>query len=167
MIVLALGDHLSLTVSTLGISTPRARSPVRSASEPRASSQPPPGTKSVQFNLTPSSDPSSPDKIRKRRQRSSHNNYDSDYDSETSTLLDQDRHDRRHHSRKSSHDDHDRFPSPAPSDETVELPERFDERGRPIPESGEDQLTNNIHDLLGGWLGGSGSDEKGERRRRS
>ena len=142
---------------------------MRPVAEARASSQPPATSKTVQFDLSPSSsDPNSPDKIRKRRHRSSNNDHDNEYDSDSSTLLDHDRHDRhnrRHHHEKSSHHDRGRSPSPAHSDSTVDLPERFDEDGRPLEHSGEDPLVHTIQDLIGGFLGG-GDGHGGRRRRR-
>jgi hypothetical protein len=44
----------------------------------------------------------------------------------------------------------DRIASPADSDATVELPARFDEKGRKKPESGQDPLADKIEDILAG-----------------
>ena len=87
----------------------------------------------------------------------------------------QERRHRRH--RQSSSDS--RTPSPAESDSTVDLPERFDQRGRRLPENDEDPLTKGIQDLLSGkgslskalqsfGIGGSSDDNSdgGRRRRR-
>lgn len=87
---------------------------------------------------------------------------------------------RRHDRRRASQTDISRSPSPAPSDTTIDLPERFDRYGRRIPERGEDPLADKIEDLLSGkgaagkflekltgaFGGGSDEDGDGGRRRR-
>jgi hypothetical protein len=40
--------------------------------------------------------------------------------------------------------------SPAPSDETVDLPERFDKNGRKKPEPGEDPIADRLDNILAG-----------------
>ncbi|KAL8772162.1 MAG: hypothetical protein Q9209_002597 [Squamulea sp. 1 TL-2023] len=179
-----------------GLNTPRAFSPHHSGDRHRSSSQPP--AKSVQFNLdTPdTSRPSSPEHIRKRRQRSSTNerdpyhndSIDNDYSSfsdnpstgrqsnhSASSSSRPQRHRHHHHHRRqdsapsaSSNPNSSantlvnsaRSPSPAHSDATIDLPRRFDEKGRKIPERGEDPLADTIEGLLGG-SGGLGKLMKG------
>ena len=174
-----------------GISTPRAQSPSRRPPlQRRATSQPPP-TKSVKFNLSPSSSgPDSPTQIRNRRERggsSKQSNHDGGYDSEDSPRHDRHRqrdgpdHDRpRKHRHRRASVDNPRDPSPTSSDSTVDLPPRFDKRGKPIPQTDEDQdpLTEKIQDLFSGKgsvgkflqsLGGGSEDDgdrDGRRRRR-
>ena len=176
-------QNISLMQVAVGVNTPRAQSPSRPGLQRRASSQPPPTTKTVQFALDtpPSSGPSSPKQIRKRRQHGSSSKYSQHdgYDSEDgpSSHKDKSRSGRHRHGHSSS-DDQPRSSSPAGSDSTVELPERFDERGRPIPQQDDDPMAH-IEELLGGGgsfgrllqnfgLGG-GSDDGGrdrDRRRR-
>ena len=168
----------------IGISTPRAQSPSRPrpSLQRRASSQPPP-TKSVKFNLTPSSpaEPDSPTQIRNRRERAAgssskhQSHHDGGYDSEDSPRQEKKGHSRRHR-RASTDNARDR--SPTSSDSTIDLPDRFDKRGKRIPEQGEgDPLTDKIQELFGGSgsvgkflqsLSGGGSDDNddGDRRRR-
>ena len=145
-------ENRLLTECLSGLNTPHAPSPP-SMPHPRASSQPPPHNKSVQFANLPSTSPASPEQSRNRRQRESkEDTYDS-YDSESS--LGRDRHHRSKRSKrhqKSYHDD-SRSPSPAHSDETIDLPERFDEYGRPTKSEREqemDPLAAKIEDLLSG-----------------
>lgn len=87
-----------------------------------------------------------------------------------------------HRSHRSSRDHasvYDRPSSPAGSDATVELPDRFDEEGRKKPERGEDVVADILEDFLSGkGLGGKyinrifgGTDDdaegsSGRRRRR-
>ncbi|KAI4172162.1 MAG: hypothetical protein LQ343_003722 [Gyalolechia ehrenbergii] len=163
-----------------GLNTPLPRSPQDGRSQSRSASQPP--SKSVQFNLgTPdSSSPSSPEHIRKRRQRKGNhdkNQYSDDYSSFS------DNPSTSHHSAPSSnsrphaHRQHRhhyepppsapsnpnssantlvnsaRSPSPTLSEATIDLPPRFDEKGRKIPEKGEDPLADKIENLFGGGGG--------------
>ena len=89
----------------------------------------------------------------------------------------------RHHRSRRSYDRHEesRSPSPAHSDETIDLPERFDESGRKKPERGEDPIAEKIEEFLSGkgsagklfknltdgLLGGGNADvDKSSRRRR-
>ncbi|KAL8728323.1 MAG: hypothetical protein Q9166_005466 [cf. Caloplaca sp. 2 TL-2023] len=178
-----------------GLTTPRAFSPQSSGDRHRSSSQPP--FKSVQFNLdTPdTSSPSSPEHIRKRRQRTgSHdrdqyrddsiNNEYSSFSDNPSTSHPSNRsassssrphkHRHHHHHRQESAPSASsnpnssantlvnsaRSPSPAKSDTTIDLPQRFDEKGRRIPEKGEDPLADTIEGLLSGG-GGIGKFMKG------
>lgn len=132
--------------------------PSRPGLQRRASSQPPPRTKTVQFALDspPSSRANSPTQIRKRRQQSSsskssrHDGRASEED-DSSSRKENPHSGRRHHHRSSS-DDQLRSSSPGDSDSTVELPERFDERGRSLPQHDDDPMAH-IEKLLGG--GGS------------
>ena len=82
-------------------------------------------------------------------------------------------HRRRHHHPRHDHDPHHpvvpsnssantlvnsasaRSPSPAQSDATEDLPQRFDNKGRRIPEKGEDPLADKVEQLLSGGGGGS------------
>ena len=143
----------------------------------------------MQFNLdTPdTSSPSSPQHIRKRRQRngnSDKNQYTDDYssfsDDPSTSHFSSSRPHGHHKHRHRHHDDPPppqsapsnpnssantlvnsaRSPSPTPSDATVDLPQRFDEKGRRIPEKDEDPLADKIEDLLGG-RGGFGKFMKG------
>ena len=171
--------HRMLTPTASGLKTPRAQSP---SAHQRSSSQPPP--KSVHFDTTPSSSvPSSPAQIRQRRERTGtsrhHDGYESEGGSsprhkpsrnnETHTAR---RHDRHHHSISDT-----RNPSPTESDSTVDLPARFDERGRRILGPEEDPLAERIQELLNGrgsvsrtlqsfgLVGGGSDDSDGNRRR--
>ncbi|KAL9103304.1 MAG: hypothetical protein Q9163_001646 [Psora crenata] len=178
-----------------GVITPRAASPItnttansRPALQRRATSQPPPRTK-VRFNLSPQSDsptsptPSSPTKIRQRRQRASASSnashHSSGYDSDDVNSRHRDsgrRHRRSDKARKDS-----RSPSPASSNSTIDLPERFDKYGRPLPGTGENDFADKFQEILEGkgsmgrllksWgLAGDGSNdddgENGGRKRR-
>ncbi|KAL8692217.1 MAG: hypothetical protein Q9218_002717 [Villophora microphyllina] len=185
-----------------GLNTPRALSPQEpSGGQPRSSSQPP--SKSVQFNLdTPdTSSPSSPEHIRKRRQRNHDRDdgiddeYSSSFSEDPSTSRSSSRphkHHHKHHLRQTPAPTSNpnssantlvnsaRSPSPAQSDATVDLPERFDAKGRRIPEKGEDPIADTVGELLGGggglgkfmksFLGGEddplGDGGKKSRRRR-
>ncbi|KAL6714705.1 hypothetical protein ACLMJK_008130 [Lecanora helva] len=184
-----------------GVNTPRAQSPSRPPLQRRATSQPPPATKSVKFNLSPTSStgsgPDSPTQIRNRRERASsgsskhshHHHHDGGYDSEDSSRHNDrsQRHDedrsKRRHCRASVDNPRARDHSPTSSDSTIDLPDRFDKRGRPIPnqrDDDDDPLAGKIQDLLSGkggvgrFLqslsgGGSGESEGGDgdgRRRR-
>ena len=171
----------SLTKIPTGVNTPRAQSPSRPTLQRRASSQPPPTTKTVQFALDtpPSSGSDSPKQIRKRRQHASsskHTQHDG-YNSEdgSASRKNKSRSGRRRH-RHSSGDDHPGSSSPAESDSTVELPERFDERGQPLPPQDDDPMAH-IEELLGGrgsvgrllenfGLGGGSDDGDRDRDRR-
>lgn len=82
----------------------------------------------------------------------------------------------RHHRRRVSHNDVQRSPSPAPSDATVDLPDRFDKYGRRKPERGEDPLADQIEEIFAGkgtagkifnsLAGALGVDDGGNRERR-
>ena len=161
-------------MTTIGISTPRAQSPSRPRPRPplqrRASSQPPP-TKSVKFNLGPSSPRSDSPTHRNRHERagsSKQSRHDGGYDSEDAPR--KNKSSRRH--RRASTDDNARAPSPTSSDSTVDLPNRFDTRGRRITEHGEDPVTDRIQELFGGsgsvgkflqsLTGGGGDDDDSE-----
>ena len=145
----------------------------------RASSQPPPRTKTVQFALDspPVSRANSPTQIRKRRQQSSsskhsrHDGHASEED-DSSSRKDNSHSDRRNH-HGSSGDDQLRSSSPGDSDSTVDLPERFDERGRSLPQHDDDPMAH-IEELLSGrgsvgrllqtiGLGGESDDGDGNR----
>ena len=185
-------DHLWLTRSpSTGIETSRAVSPIttttaansRPALQRRATSQPPPRSK-VRFNLSPQSDsptssgPSSPTKIRQRRQRSSVSNnashHESGYGSDDVNNHSRDTDSRRRH-RSDKAPEEARSPSPASSASTVDLPERFDKYGRPLPERGENDFADRFQEILEGkgsmgrllrnWgLTGSGNNNDDEQR---
>lgn len=161
------GSMADLTLS--GVKTPRAASPApRPGLTRRATSQPPPATKSVQFALDspPSPAPSSPKRKGKSRQRanSSNDKHDKEYSSDASVTSDRD--DRTYRRRP-----RERPPSPTSSDSTEDLPARFDDRGRKMGEEDDDNpLFNKIDEFLGGkgstgkileslGLGGGGSDD--------
>ena len=163
-----------LTMLKLGINPPRAPSP---SALHRASSTPAPHNKSVQFASDTSSE-ESPNRHRRRRRRSAKAESYGTSDSDRSS--DDGRHRRNKRSGGRSHVQ--REPSPAQSDETIDLPERFDEHGRLKPERGEDPIADKIEDFLAGkgsagklfknltdGLLGGGSKEKdrddGRRRR--
>lgn len=156
------------------------------------------------------SSPSPPEHIRKRRQRNGNhdkNNYNDDYSSfsddpstsyQSATSSSSRSHGNRKHRHHHRHDPPPAAPSnpdsstntlvnsarsssPANSDSTIDLPQRFDEKGRKIPEEGEDPLVDMAQNLLGegggfskflkGFLGGEDDplgdgDKKGRRRRR-
>ncbi len=191
----ALNERIGLTHYDAGLNTPRAFSPHGSGDRQRSSSQPP--SKSVQFNLdTPdTSSPSSPEHIRRRRQRAGTHDkdryHDDNIDNEFSSFSDnpskshQSNHSASSSSRPHRHHQHRprrqesapsassnpnssantlvnpaRPPSPAHSDSTIDLPQRFDEKGRKIPERGEDPLADTIESLIGGG-GGIGKFMKG------
>ena len=149
---------------TLGLRTPRNPSP---NARTRASSQPALSRKSVQFD---DSVPDLSQRSRNRRRRSSRNDTDS-YDSESSL-------DDRRNRRSGRHRVDSRSPSPASSEETIDLPDRFDQNGRRKAEKGDDPIAEKIQEILSGkgsagkifknitdgLLGGDG--DKGSRRRR-
>lgn len=132
-------------------------------SQPRASSQPPPVSKSVQFDLNPQSfssdsldpvptspenppkSPRKPSGIRPRSNSNSiHNRVSTPAPTENSRSR---RYNHRHHA---PHTNTSRSPSPAPSDATLDLPPRFDKYGRPIVQTGEDPLADAVEGLLAG-----------------
>lgn len=179
----------ALSFLSLGLSAPRV--PAQAVSQPRASSQPPPATKSVQFDLDSDSSSVSPfaspgsekTRIRHRQSGGLENHSYSTNNSEIplSATNDSPRsRRRRHHRRRASQTDISRSPSPAHSDSTIDLPERFDQYGRRIPERGEDPLADKIEDLFSGkgaagmllekltgaFGGGSDGDGDGGKRRR-
>ena len=159
-----------LTLVCLGLNTPRGPSP---RGHERATSQPAPN-KSVQFDFDQNSSNGSPDRNRHRRHRNARDDYDS-YESESSI-------DHGHRSNRQSRHHHDepRSPSPAPSDETIDLPARFDEKGRRKPEKGEDPIAEKIEEFLAGkgsagklfknltdgLLGGGAKEKEKDRDRR-
>ena len=170
-LLLGTKDLVLLTAHALGLRTPRGSPPRTHA---RASSQPASSSKSVQFDP---SVPDTPQQIRNRRRHDAKNERQDAYDSESSVD------DRRHHRSRGSRDRHEesRSPSPAHSDETIDLPERFDENGRRKPERSEDPIADKIEEFLSGkgsagklfknltdgLLGGGNADaDKGSRRRR-
>ena len=160
-----------------GLNVPRALSGSRPTARTRASSQPAPHTKSVQFDLG-TSVPNTPAQIRKRRERTGPNHHhDAAHDSENS--YGSDRH-RRSRQRRYHSDDESRSPSPAGSDETIVLPDRFDPEGRRKPEmggseKGENPLIETLDGLFGGkvpvkklidsFFGSNDSESDGERDR--
>lgn len=132
-------------------------------SQQRAFSQPAPVSKSVQFDLKPqsfSSDsldpvPTSPENhsksarkpsgIRPRsKSNSNHNGVSTPAPAENS------RSPPYNHRQHAVHTNPSRSPSPAPSDATLDLPQRFDKYGRPIVQTGEDPLADAIEGLLAG-----------------
>lgn len=174
----------ALSFLMLGLNTPRVPAPT--APQPRASSQPPPATKSVQFDLgsdsSSISSAASPsfEKNRKGHHQSSggENHQHSTKGSNSSPFAANDS--PRLHRRRASQSDLFRSPSPTPSDATIDMPERFDQYGRRKPERGEDPLADTIDDLFlgngavgkflnnltGAFGGGNGEDGDGGRRRR-
>jgi hypothetical protein len=128
----------------------------------------------------PPSGPPSPDehRHRRRRRRAAPESDPTDTETETETEIKQHRHrrrrererqrdreedddhdqdrdrDRRRH-RSSRHDNGDRVPSPAGSDDTIDMPDRFDRHGRKKAEKGEDPIADKIEEFLTGD-GGAG-----------
>lgn len=101
----------------------------------------------MQFALD-DNDPKHSSVDRPHRSRHDHRDYDSETDSSHDG-----RHSSRHHKsdrRQRSAPRDDSTPSPAPSEETVDLPERFDEDGRPKPGTDENPLADTIQGFLGG-----------------
>lgn len=102
----------------------------------------------MQFALDDNNEPKHSSVDRPHRSRHDRRGYDSDTDSS---------HDGRRSSRHHKSDRRQRparqdpsTPSPAPSEETVDLPERFDEDGRPKPGLDENPLAGTIQEFLGG-----------------
>ena len=132
--------------------------------------------------------PSSPVQIRTRRDRSGSSthkpSHHGGYDSEDGPSRNRDsgndpskdrRRRRRHHHRHTSSEP--RVSSPSESDSTVDLPDRFDERGNRIPERGEDDFVEKFQSLLDGrgslgtvlqsfGLGGGNDDNDNDEDRR-
>lgn len=145
----------------LGLNSQPVPPPPRS--QPRAASQPPPVSKSVQFDLNPqsfSSDsldpvPTSTENLPKPhhkpngiRPRSNSNNYHNRVSTPAPTENSRShRYNHRHHA---AHTNTSRSPSPALSDATLDLPPRFDNYGRPIVQTREDPLADAVEDLLAG-----------------
>jgi hypothetical protein len=89
----------------------------------------------------------------KRRRRRRHRNYDEDIDEherDDHHNNTQHRRRRRHRSRDPSTHRRTGSPDSVNSTETVELPARFDQEGRKVPERGEDPLADKIEDLFSG-----------------
>lgn len=139
----------------LGLNSQPVPPPPRS--QPRASSQPPPVSKSVQFDLNPQSFPSDsldpvptkshrkPSGIRPRSSSNSdHNRVSAPATNENS------RSHRYNHLHHEAHTNTSRSPSPALSDATLDLPPRFDKYGRPIVQTGVDPLADAVEGLLAG-----------------
>lgn len=89
----------------------------------------------------------------KRRRRRRHRYHDDDIDEDERD----DAHNNTQHHRRRRHRSHDPSaqrrtgsPDSVNSSETVELPPRFDQEGRKVPERGEDPLADKIEDLLNG-----------------
>lgn len=167
-----------------GLNQPRISRPPML--QPRATSQPPLATKSVQFDLgSPSASSSlssssldSPDQIRQRRQQwgGATNPLSQPFPTDESPRS----HRHHQHRRHASQTELPKAPSPTHSDMTIDLPERFDQHGRRKPERGEDAWADKFEDFLNGkgvagmflekltsGLGsGGGRDRDGGRRRR-
>ena len=146
--------------------------------QPRSSSQPPPGSKSVHFNPVISSSSSSPSDPRDpagpvspsyhhNHGSNSQKNPSSSSSSSSPSFSTNDSHDRDDDrdssSRQNNHHHHPhrrhasqndamtmRSPSPTLSDTTVDLPPRFDQHGRRRPEKGDDPLADALEDMLSG-----------------
>jgi hypothetical protein len=89
----------------------------------------------------------------KRRRRRRHRNHDEDIDEherDDHHSNTQHRRRRRHRSRDPSTHRRTGSPDSVNSTETVELPARFDQEGRKVPERGEDPLADKIEDLFSG-----------------
>ncbi len=124
------------------------------------------------------SEASSPERHHERQKHSLSGGYEAGDDTDStldqlrrgareqpSRSLDPGSRDRRHHRRRRSHEptssrgepssssrgpELERVTSPADSDATVELPARFDEKGRKKPEPGQDPLADKIEEILAG-----------------
>ena len=170
-----------LTSSRTGLNTPRASSPniikpttTRPTLQRRATSQPPPRSK-VRFNLSPprsvspgsdASGASTPSRIRHRRARAAATENGANeraldgYESDDAINDRRRRHSNKdsvHGSRtkdKTKAKDRARSSSPADSESTVDMPDRFDKNGRPLPAGGT--RDDNIADTFGGILQGKG-----------
>ena len=104
---------------------------------------------------------STPDDMRRRSQKDRDRGSERSRDPEAATAG-EDGKKRRHHHRRRSADpsrsdagpstsvDRDRALSPAESDATVELPSRFDDKGRRRTEVGDDQVADRIDEILQG-----------------
>jgi len=88
---------------------------------------------------------------RRRRRRHRYNDEDIDeHERDGSHNNTQHRRRRRRRSRDPSTQRRTGSPDSVNSSETVELPPRFDQEGRKVPERGEDPLADKIEDLLSG-----------------
>ncbi|KAG9549327.1 hypothetical protein KCU79_g14447, partial [Aureobasidium melanogenum] len=87
---------------------------------------------------------------RRRRRRHRYHDDDIDEDERDDGHSNSHHHRRRHRSRDSSAQRRTGSPDSVNSSETVELPPRFDQEGRKVPERGEDPLADKIEDLLNG-----------------
>lgn len=145
----------------LGLNSQPVPPPPRS--QPRASSQPPPISKSVQFDLNPQSfssdslDPvsTSPENPPKSRRKPSgirpRSNSNSNHNRVSAPApIANSRSHRYNRRRRAAHTNNSRSPSPAHSDATLDLPPRFDKYGRPIAQTGEDPLADAVDGLLAG-----------------
>lgn len=148
---------MQLTLHFPGLNTTSVPTPVSShVTQPRSSSQPPPGSKSVHFDPVSSSSPSAPRNPggSNTRGHPSGEEVSPSYNGSNkqhSSLSNNDRPSRQyHHRRRASQNDVERSPSPAPSDTTVDLPPRFDQYGQRRPEKGEDPLADTLEELLSG-----------------
>ena len=104
---------------------------------------------------------STPDDMRRRSQKDRDRGGERSLDPELA-VAGEDGKKRRHHHRRRSADpsrsdaspstsvDRDRALSPAESDATVELPSRFDDKGRRRTEGGDDQVADRIDEILQG-----------------
>jgi hypothetical protein len=104
----------------------------------------------------------------KRRRRRRHRHHDEDIDEherDDSHNNTQHRRRRRHRSRDPSTQRRTSSPDSVNSSETVELPPRFDQEGRKVPERGEDPLADKIAGgifkrLTGDLLGDGGAKKR-------
>jgi hypothetical protein len=133
-----------------------------------------------EINVPPESEASSPEQTRPRSHRDRNRGYEASDDTDSTpddqrrrslrpaessrgldpsdTNGDNGRRRRHHHRRRSadptssssSRSKEARTTSPAGSDATVDLPARFDEKGRKKPEAGEDPIADRIDEILQG-----------------
>jgi len=133
-----------------------------------------PRSKSVSFNFDSEPEqPLSPERSRyHHRHRSERNEDGSSSKTPDAGTEDNDRDGRRRRHRR---DGGNRAPSPTGSNETIDLPDRFDEQGRRKPGRDNDPIADRIEEFLSGKgsVGGlfsrltGGGDNNGKRRRRS
>ena len=160
----------------------------------RATSQPPPATRTkVRFadqspeSSPTSSGPATPTRIRQRRSGAAQSTSAQPHDGYESDDAVEQQHRRRRRRHTEAGKERDRSDSPPASDSTEELPDRFDKYGRPLPQTDENHFSDKFEELLAGkggmgrllrsWglggdaeekadgISGSGSEKRRRRRR--
>ena len=143
--------HSGLNSGPVPNAAPPPAGPVPEVQQ-RAFSQPPPTGKSVRFNQSSPSSLSG-SKPYNKTPTGHHPRGVPVHDpmGTTSAPSVNDRH-RPHpqRRRRASDNDINRIPSPTSSDETIDLPDRFDKYGRRKPEKGDDPLADQLEEFLNG-----------------